>query len=88
MIINYSFCSDINKHLPGPHFDPPSIEQVRSMMQVTPKFNAAMENTVFENILYSLLQWKCYEYAWTVAFNILLICIWLIGTVSEGLAID
>ncbi|EOY10335.1 hypothetical protein QUC31_010059 [Theobroma cacao] len=25
--------NDINKRLPGPHFDPPSKEQVRSMMQ-------------------------------------------------------
>ncbi|XVF42754.1 hypothetical protein PTKIN_Ptkin01aG0389600 [Pterospermum kingtungense] len=25
--------NDINKHLPGPHFDPPSKEQVRSMIQ-------------------------------------------------------
>ncbi|XVF06765.1 hypothetical protein REPUB_Repub06bG0078900 [Reevesia pubescens] len=25
--------NDINKHLPGPHFDPPSKEEVRSMMQ-------------------------------------------------------
>ncbi|XWS57964.1 hypothetical protein CRYUN_Cryun09bG0218400 [Craigia yunnanensis] len=25
--------NDINKHLPGPHFDPPSKEQVRSLMQ-------------------------------------------------------
>ncbi|KAA8515758.1 hypothetical protein F0562_018631 [Nyssa sinensis] len=24
--------NDINKHLPGPHFDPPSKEQVKSMM--------------------------------------------------------
>lgn len=30
----YSFCSDINKRLPGPHFDPPSKDQIRSMMQV------------------------------------------------------
>ncbi|XP_058225102.1 uncharacterized protein LOC131334203 isoform X2 [Rhododendron vialii] len=26
--------NDINKHLPGPHFDPPPKEQVRAMMQV------------------------------------------------------
>ncbi|XVE62383.1 hypothetical protein DITRI_Ditri06bG0114100 [Diplodiscus trichospermus] len=25
--------NDINKHLPGPHFDPPSKEQVRSLMR-------------------------------------------------------
>ncbi|XVE90338.1 hypothetical protein DITRI_Ditri20bG0069500 [Diplodiscus trichospermus] len=25
--------NDINKHLPGPHFDPPSKDRVRSMMQ-------------------------------------------------------
>ncbi|GAV78157.1 hypothetical protein CFOL_v3_21625 [Cephalotus follicularis] len=25
--------NDINKHLPGPHFDPPSKDQVRAMMQ-------------------------------------------------------
>ncbi|KAJ4721433.1 Calcium-binding EF-hand [Melia azedarach] len=25
--------NDINKHLPGPHFDPPSKEQVRAMLQ-------------------------------------------------------
>ncbi|KAF5725679.1 hypothetical protein HS088_TW23G00406 [Tripterygium wilfordii] len=25
--------NDINKHLPGPHFDPPSKEQVRTLMQ-------------------------------------------------------
>lgn len=56
MIIDYSFCSDINKRLPGPHFDPPSKEQVRSMMQVTPKLDAFMQKTSFENILYSLLQ--------------------------------
>ncbi|XP_024439697.1 uncharacterized protein LOC7493874 isoform X3 [Populus trichocarpa] len=28
-----NLCSDINKRLPGPHFDPPSKEQVRAMMQ-------------------------------------------------------
>uniref|UniRef100_A0A2P2JJK9 Uncharacterized protein LOC105111335 n=1 Tax=Rhizophora mucronata TaxID=61149 RepID=A0A2P2JJK9_RHIMU len=27
--------NDINKHLPGPHFDPPSKEQVRAMMQIS-----------------------------------------------------
>ncbi|MBA0634070.1 hypothetical protein Godav_022339, partial [Gossypium davidsonii] len=41
--------NDINKLLPGPHFDPPSKEQVRSMMQVTPKLIAAMEKTAFED---------------------------------------
>ncbi|MBA0803447.1 hypothetical protein Gohar_013656, partial [Gossypium harknessii] len=43
--------NDINKLLPGPHFDPPSKEQVRSMMQVTPKLIAAMEKTAFEDVL-------------------------------------
>lgn len=27
-------CSEINKRLPGPHFDPPSKEQVKTLMQV------------------------------------------------------
>ncbi|GAB4862055.1 hypothetical protein Ancab_037309 [Ancistrocladus abbreviatus] len=27
--------NDINKHLPGPHFDPPSKEQVRAMLEET-----------------------------------------------------
>lgn len=35
LITNKCFCcSDINKRLPGPHFDPPSKEQVRSLMLV------------------------------------------------------
>lgn len=27
-------CSDINKYLPGPHFDPPSKDKVRALVQV------------------------------------------------------
>lgn len=28
------YCSDINKYLPGPHFDPPSKDKVKTLMQV------------------------------------------------------
>jgi len=35
MTVWMSFCcSDINKYLPGPHFDPPSKDKVRELMQV------------------------------------------------------
>ncbi|XP_058003603.1 uncharacterized protein LOC110664278 [Hevea brasiliensis] len=34
VLIVYLLCySDINKHLPGPHFDPPSKDQVRVLIQ-------------------------------------------------------
>ncbi|KAJ0078634.1 hypothetical protein Patl1_23648 [Pistacia atlantica] len=38
--------NDINKRLPGPHFDPPSKEQVRAMMQVF-SFVLTLVNEIF-----------------------------------------
>lgn len=34
-IVFFFFFSDINKYLPGPHYDPPSKEKLLNMMEVS-----------------------------------------------------
>ncbi|KAJ0014788.1 hypothetical protein Pint_20871 [Pistacia integerrima] len=47
--------NDINKRLPGPHFDPPSKEQVRAMMQDCDiNFDGELDNEEFVNFICQL----------------------------------
>ncbi|XP_031267352.1 uncharacterized protein LOC116125776 [Pistacia vera] len=47
--------NDINKRLPGPHFDPPSKEQVRAMMQDCDiNFDGELDHEEFVNFICQL----------------------------------